>query len=150
MRYLVALAVLLGGASVARAQDKADKTDKADCSYLEISATTGKSPSIDPELKPLEKKLKRPPFASWNTFHKLSGGPFALVRQKAHSLKLAKGATSILLRDRSDKKLELTIAIDGADGKRVLDTKQTASVGEWSAWGHNVKDDGHILALTCK
>jgi len=125
---------------------RAEPDVKADCEYLEISATTGNSPAVDPELKALDKKLKKPPFSSWNTFHKLSGGP----KQKPNALKLAQGGASLLLRDRTDKKLELTVTIDGADGKRVLDNKQALAVGDWSVWGYSVKDDGHILALQCK
>jgi hypothetical protein len=142
MRHLaLALAMLAASARLAAAD--------ADCSYLEISASTTKAPAVDPELQALDKKLKKPPFGSWNTFHKLSGGPVALVKLKAVSLKLAQGAATILLRDRTDKRLELTVSIDGADGKRVLDNKQSVTAGDWSVWGHNVKDDGHILALTC-
>ena len=144
MRYALALAVLVATSAVARADEKAD------CDYLEIAASNGKAPAIDGELKPLDKKLKKPPFASWNTFHKLSGGPVALVKQKADALKLAQGGASILLRDRGEKKLELTVTIDGADGKRVLDNKQSVPIGEWSMFVHTAKDDGHILALTCK
>ena len=144
MRYAVAFAVVALAAGTARADEKAD------CEYLEITASTGKTPAMDPELKALDKKLKKPPFASWNTFHKLSGGPISLVKSKPNALRLAQGAASIILRDRSEKRLELTVTIDGADGKRVLDNKQSLAVGDWSVWGHNVKDDGHILALTCK
>jgi hypothetical protein len=145
MRYVVAFAIVVATSTAARADDP-----KADCEYLEITASTGKSPAIDPELKALDKKLKKPPFASWNTFHKLSGGPISLVKSKPNALKLAQGAASIILRDRTEKRLELTVTIDGADGKRVLDNKQSLAIGDWSVWGHNVKDDGHILALTCK
>jgi hypothetical protein len=124
--------------------------ERAQCTYLEIAASSGKAPAIDPELGPLEKKLKKPPFASWNTFHKLSGGPVALEKLKAEALKLGQGAASLLLRDRTDTRLELTVSIDGADGRRVLDNKQSVAAGDWVVWGHNVKDDGHILALVCK
>ena len=144
MRFAVALAVVFAGTQLAHADDKSD------CSYLEITATNGKTPSVDPDLKDLDKKLKKPPFTSWNTFHKLSSGPVALVKQKPNALKLAQGAASIVLRDRNDKRVELSITIDGADGKRVLDNKQSMAVGDWAVWVHNVKDDGHILALTCK
>jgi hypothetical protein len=146
MRYVLACALLVATSAVARGDDK----EKADCEYLEIAASNGKAPAIDGELKPLDKKLKKPPFTSWNTFHKLSGGPMSLAKQKADSLKLAQGGASILLRDRTDKKLELTVTIDGADGKRVLDNKQSVPVGEWSMFVHTAKDDGHILAVTCK
>ena len=128
----------------------ASADEKAECSYLEIAASNSKAPAIDGELKPLEKKLKKPPFTSWNTFKKLSGGPVALGKQKAESLKLAQGAASLLLRDRNDRRIDISVTIDGADGKRVLDNKQSMPAGDWSVWVHNVKDDGHILALTCK
>ena len=143
MRYWLA-AVVLFAAVPAYAEDKVE------CDYLEISATNGKAPSIDPELKPLEKKLKKPPLSSWNVFHKLSGGHVTLARLKPENLKLNQGGSSLLLRDHTDKRVELTITIDGADGKRVLETKQSVNAGDWNAWGQNVKDDGHILALTCK
>jgi hypothetical protein len=143
-RCCLALAVLVGLAHVAHADEKAD------CNYLEIAATSGNQPSIDPELKPLEKKLKKPPFSSWNVFHKLSGGAFVLQKLKAYTPHVQQGAASLLLRDRNDKRLELTITVDGPDGKRVIDTKLGLSVGDWLPLVNNVKDDGHILALTCK
>ena len=144
MRLAVAALVL---AVVPRA---AVAGDGADCTYLEIAATSEKAPAIDAELQPLEKKLKKPPFSSWNTFHKLSGGAFALAKNKAEALRLKQGAASVLMRDRSDKKLELTITVDGGDGKRVIDTKLGLAVGDWLPLVNNNKDDGHILALTCK
>jgi hypothetical protein len=145
MRILVAVIV---GAGVAR---PALADSKAECDYLEITATNGKAPAIDPELQPLEKKLKKPPFASWNTFHKLAGGHVALVQLKAQTVHLQKGNATLLLRDRIEKRLELTITLDDADGKRVLDTKQSVNVApDWNVWGHSVGDDGHIFALTCK
>ena len=124
--------------------------EKAQCSYLEIAATNGSAAAFDPELGPVEKKLRMPPLNAWNTFHKLSGGPFPLDKLKAEPLKLAQGAASILLRDRTDKRLELTVSVDGADGKRVLDNKQNVNVGDWVMFGHNVKNDGHILAVSCR
>ena len=147
-RLIVALAIALGVAAGARvaAADNAS----AECSYLEISATNAKAPAMDAELQPLQKKLKKPPFGSWNAFKKLSGGPVQLAKLKGKSLALAQGAASLLLRDRTDGTLQLTVSIDDADGKRVLDNKQSVAANDWIVWGHNVKDDGHILALTCK
>ena len=124
---------------------------KAECDFLEITASNGKAPAIDPELQPLEKKLKKPPFSSWNTFHKLATGHVAFAQLKAQTVHLQKGNASVLLRDRTDKRLELTITLDDADGKRVLDTKQSVNLApDWNVWGHSVGDDGHIFALTCK
>ncbi|MDB4956330.1 MAG: hypothetical protein JWO36_3899 [Myxococcales bacterium] len=144
-RVWLAVMVLAGAARVARADDKAE------CDYFEISGTAGEKPSIAPELKDIEKKLTKPPFTSWKVYRKLSNGHLSLTRQKAEPVKLVEGAASILLRDRSDKRLELTVTMDGADGKRVLDVKQAASAGDYALFvGTNAKGDGHILALTCK
>lgn len=123
----------------------------AECQYIEIAATNGKTGSMDPDLKPLEKKLKKPPFTAWNTFKKLSSGPFALIKLKAETLKLKQGSASVLLRDRSEKRLELTVTVDNAAGKRVLESKQASKAGDWILFVvTNAKDDGHILGLTCK
>ena len=122
----------------------------ADCSFFEISATRAAAAAIDPELKPLEKKLQRPPFSSWNKFHKLSAGAVHLVQHKAEPLHLSQGAATLLLRDRHEAHIDWTISVDGADGKRVLDTKQSVNAGDWNVVANNVKDDGHILALTCR
>lgn len=123
----------------------------ADCTYVEISATNDKSASIDPALKPLEKKLKKPPFTAWNTFKQLQSGSASLTKNKAESIKLKEGASSLMLRDRTDKRVELTVTMDGPDGKRVLEAKPAFKAGDWLLLvGTNAKDDGHILGLTCK
>jgi len=143
-RLWLALAFVLGSAAPALADDKAE------CDYLEISASSGKAPAMDGELKPLEKKLKKPPFSSWNVFHTLASGHVTLQKLKADSPAIKQGKAQLLLRDRTDKRLELTVTIDAADGKRVLDNKQSANAGEWLLFGQNVGDNGHILALTCR
>ena len=142
MRPWLALALLLASATA-----RADVA--AECDYLEISAITGKTPAIDAELKPLESKLKKLPF-KWNTFHKLTAGHITLGLNKVVPVKEQDGSATIVLRDRKDKRLELSITIEDAQGKRVLDTKQSVNAGEWNVWGRNVKEDGHILALQCK
>jgi len=147
MKLLAAAAV----ATFALACPRAARADVvADCNFLEITATTAATPAIDPELKPLEKKLKKPPFSAWNNFHKLTVGTVHLVQHKAEPLHLSQGAASLLLRDRAAARIDWTISVDGADGKRVIDTKQSVNAGDWTVVGHNVKDDGHILALTCR
>jgi hypothetical protein len=144
MTKWLALAILIGAATPAFADSKAE------CDYLEVSASSAKEPALDSDLKPLEKKLTHKPLSTWNVFHKLSGGHVALAALKAESLKLKQGGATFLLRDRNDKLVDLTVAFDGADGKRWLDTKQRVPVGDWGVWVHNIKDDGYIVALTCK
>ena len=125
--------------------------DNADCSYVEITATNAKEAAFDPALKPLEKKLKKPPFTAWNSFKQLSSGAAALGKNKPHRLKLQQGTESIMLRDRATKRVELTVTMDNAEGKRVLEAKPAFKSGDWLLLvGTNAKDDGHILGLTCK
>lgn len=143
-------AVVVGAGAVAAAARPALAGD-AECSYLEIAATTAKEGSIDLELKALDKKLKKPPFSAWNTFKKLSSGTVVLTKSKPEMLKLKQGAATLLLRDRSAKRLELTVTMDNAQGMRVLETKTAFNAGDWQLFVvTDKKDDGHILALTCR
>lgn len=145
LRALLAATVLTG--AIAQPAFAGD----ADCTYVEIAATNGKDASIDPALKPLEKKLKKPPFTAWNTFKQLQSGSASLTKNKAETIKLKEGASSLMLRDRSEKRVELTVTMDGSDGKRVLEAKPAFKAGDWLLLvGTNAKDDGHILGLTCK
>ena len=124
-------------------------SDKADCAFLEFTATTGPAPLIDSALKALEKKLKRPPFASWNTFKLLTKLDKTLAKQKAEALALKTGTANVILRDRTAARVSLGLTVDGADGKRLLDAKPDVTTGDWLVVGTNAKDDGHFLALMC-
>ena len=55
-------------------------------------------------------------FTAWNTFKKLSAGPIALTKNKAETIKLKQGGASVMLRDRTEKRVELTVNWDGPDG----------------------------------
>src|SRR5690606_37869513 len=109
-------------------------------------------PSMDPELKPLEEKFKKAPFSAWNTFKKLSSGTASLTKNKPETLKLRQGQASIMPRDRTEKRIELTVTKDDANGQRVLEAKPAFRAGDWLMLGGPgaSNDDGHILALTCK
>ena len=124
----------------------------ADCNYIEIAATKSEKPAVDPDLKPLEKKFKKAPFSAWNTFKKLASGAVSLTRNKPDTVKLKQGSLTLMLRDRTEKRLGLTVSMEGADGKRVLEAKPAFKAGDWlMLGGTGDKDDaGHILALTCK
>jgi hypothetical protein len=151
-RFLVASLVALIGASNALAQPPAQAPAGAECSYVEIAATNNKDAkdaSIDAELKALEKKLKKPPFTAWNTFKKLSGGTPKLTANKPEKLNLKQATASVMLRGRTNNRVELDITLDNAAGKRVLAAKPAVKVSDWLLLVVS-KDDGNILALTCK
>ena len=144
-RYWLAAAMVVALAQPAFAGD-------AECSYIEIAATKTDKPATDAELKPLERKFKKAPFSAWNTFKKLSSGAVSLTKNKPETQKLAQGSSSVMLRDRTDKRVELTVTMEDAAGKRVLEAKPAFKAGDWLMLGGPgvSSDDGHILALTCK
>jgi hypothetical protein len=150
MRFWLAATALVASTALATPAFAGD----AECTYVEITATMNKDAkdaTIDADLKPLEKKLKKPPFTAWNTFKKLSGGTSSLVKNKPETLKLKQATATVMLRDRNPKRVELTVSLDNAEGKRVLEAKPAVKVGDWLVLVvSNSKDDGHILGLTCK
>ena len=129
----------------------ASADDTVECTVVEINATNGKAPAIDPELKPLERKLKKAPFTAYNEFHQLSRTTKTLTRSKAESLPLKQGAATVMLRDKSEKRAELAITMDDAKGKRVVDAKPAVPLGnDWTMLVDQKDAGAHILALTCK
>jgi hypothetical protein len=144
-RYWLAAIMVVALAQPAFAGD-------SECSFMEIAATKTDKAQVDPELKPLEKKFKKAPFSAWNNFKKLMTGTASLTKNKPEALKLKQGSASLMLRDRSDKRVELTVTMDDASGKRVLEAKPAVKAGDWLMLGGPgaANDDGHILALTCK
>jgi hypothetical protein len=147
-RHLIAAAVVvasLGGVRVAAADDK----DKADCSFIEFNGSAGPA-SIDADLKVFEKKLKKPPFSAWTVFKVLTKLDKTLVKQKSETLTLKSGVANVINRERTPTRINLGLTLDGADGKRVLDSKPDVNVGDWLFVGTNANNDGHFLAIMCK
>lgn len=127
------------------------------CAVVEIEASTSDAPSIGAELRPLEKKLKKPPFSSWNTFKQLGAHDVSLEPMKASTLILTHGKAQLLLREvtaRGQKKktrISLGISVDDADGKRVLDSKVAVDAGDYLVVGRSLKGNrGHLIAMHCK
>jgi hypothetical protein len=147
----VIMLALAGGAPRAFAQ-----STTANCSFLEISATNADPASIDASLKAVQKKLKRPPFTSWNTFKLLGKASKQLALLKSEVVAMTLGQASVLFRQSSqpaNKKLrfELEITVDDQNGKRVLDTKISFDDGDYIVIGRSLaNNDGHLLAMTCK
>jgi hypothetical protein len=130
--------------------------DSVDCGFLEIRASTSDKGRISPELKVLEKKLKRPPFSSWNTFDLLSNSQRALPMLKAQTLKLTEGQATVLFRESTEgkkkRRLALTVTMDDKEGKRVVDIKVNVDSDDYVVVGRSVDNgkNGHILALSCR
>ena len=141
---LAALAlVLVPGAARADA--------KASCDILEISATKGDKTSIPADLKQIEKKLKKPPFSSWNVFKLQHRENRTLAQKKPETIKLKLGqAEAKLLGTANKSQLRLSISLD-VNGKNIVNTTATVEAGDYLVYGHALPDNaGHLLALTCK
>ena len=126
------------------------------CTVVEIEASTSDAPAVGAELRPLEKKLKKPPFSSWNTFKQLGAHAVTLEPMKSNTLTLTHGKAQLLLREVTAKgpkktRIALGISLDDADGKRVLDSKVAVDAGDYLVVGRSLKGNrGHLLAMNCK
>jgi hypothetical protein len=129
---------------------RADVT--TDCEFLEISAKAGDKPAIDAALSPVEKKLKKPPFSTWNQFKLLSRSQKSLVKKKAEPVSLKIGAATATLVEIVDKsKVRLTVTMDDEKGKQVANNTTTVEAGDYMIYVHPLaNNDGHLLSLTCK
>jgi hypothetical protein len=129
--------------------------DSVDCGLLEIRASTSDTAKVADQLKVLEKKLKRPPFSSWNTFELLSSNQRTLPLLKAQTLKLTDGQATVLYRENTEgkkkKRLALTVTMDDKEGKRVVDIKVNVDVDDYVVVGRSIDNgkNGHVLALSC-
>lgn len=136
--------------------------ETVDCGFLEIRASSGETAKLAGDLKVLEKKLKRPPFSSWNIFDLLSSSQQTLTMSKAKTLKLTDGQATVLYRDRTEgkdgkdgkkkRRFGLTVTMDDKDGKRVVDIKVNVDTKDYVVVGRSIDNgkNGHVLALSCQ
>lgn len=151
MRATVAI-MIVAAVVVAGTAQRARADVPADCEFLEISAKVGDKPAIDGALAPVEKKLKKPPFSTWNQFKLLSHSQKALSKKKPESISLKVGAATATLVEIVDKsKVRLTVTMDDEKGKQVANNTTTVEGGDYVIFVHALaNNDGHLLSLTCK
>lgn len=143
---VVACAVVLAAARPARA----DVT--ANCDFFEILAKQGDKPTLDGDLKILEKKLKKPPFASsWNQFQLLSRSQKTLAKKKAEPIALKNGsATATLVEIVDTSKVRLTVTMADDKGKQVNNTT-TIEAGDYVIYVQPLAgNEGHLLSVSCR
>lgn len=147
---LLALAVLAAG-------PRAEAQERAKCTVYEVKASNGK-PGIDPKLKVIAKKLKKPPFSSWTTFELLKAHKKTAARMKPLEIKLVPGwKLGLIFRSSSPSKrkktrLSLKITIDDKNGKRKVDTSMNVDAGQYNLiWGGEILGEGsyYFLASAC-
>jgi len=150
---LAGLALAAAGlASLVAAPRAACADVTADCDFLEISAKAGDKPAIDGELRPLEKKLKKPPFGSWNQFKLLGHVQKALAKKKVEPIPLKTGSATATLVEIVDKsKVRLTVTMTDAKGKEVANNTATVEAGDYLMYVHPLPgNEGHLLSVSCK
>jgi len=152
MKFAVlALAIVLALAAPAHAQQAS-----MSCEVVEIEATVSDKPSIDPGLKDLEKKLKKGPFAAYNTFVQSARVSKKLEVLKAERFATPKGAVNLIIREiaRPSKKrarLALGIRLENEHGKEYMDTKMSVDGGDFLLFARTAKEQKTtITAVGCR
>ncbi|MCG8421012.1 MAG: hypothetical protein MJE77_24080 [Proteobacteria bacterium] len=148
---IMAAAVLLGAGATSSAL-----AQTANCSFLEIEASN-KEGGIDGKLKPLAKKLKKPPLSSWKSYKLVAKHDKSLARMKPEDIRLTLGGKlSALLRRQGNSqgqktRFEVSITIDNKSGKRAVDSTINVSSGDYLIFAFDVTSErGNLLAFTCK
>jgi hypothetical protein len=149
---ILAMFAVAAWAALAGAPRHARAEVTAECDFLEASAKAGDKPGIDGELKPLEKKLKKPPFSAWNQFKLLSRSQKMLAKKKAEPISLKVGSATATLIEIVDKsKVRLTVTMDDARGKQVATNTATVEAGDWVIYVNTpAGNEAHLLSVTCK
>ncbi len=121
------------------------------CEFLEITASSGPTPSVDADLERLKKKFKKPPFSSWNVFKLDHKEQKSLTQKKVETVTLKQGMVEAKLFGIVNKsQLRLSISLTVSD-KNIVNTTATFEGGDYLVYGHSLpNNDGHLLALTCK
>ncbi len=130
--------------------------DEANCTVFEIKATSGDG-GIDAELKPITKKLKKPPFSAWKTFKVVGKHDVKAPQKKAVSISLdGGGKLGLLYKERSDAKgskprLRVGLTLDNKAGKRKADITLKVDSGDYTLVGQDADKDGssRLLAIRC-
>lgn len=149
-RFVMTVAVALIATAATTAPASADVGTS--CDFLEISAKQGDKPVMDAELKPVEKKLKKPPFSTWSQFKLLSQTQKALAKKKPESIGVKLGAATATLVEIVDKsKVRLTVTMNDDKGKEVVNNTTTVEAGDYVIFVHALpNNEGHLLSLTCR
>jgi hypothetical protein len=145
------VAFCLGASFALLAPAVAQPPATATCDVVEVAATTQQPPSTAPSLQPLEKRLKRAAGGA-NTFKELSRQSVPLTANKPKTSTLKSGSTELMLRSRKPSHVELTVSIDDASGKRLVNSSQVGvDGGDWLMFAHDTGNNAaHLVALTCK
>lgn len=146
-----------GGSSAdAQGETPPPAATSADCQVFEIKASNDEG-GVDAALRPLARKLKKPPFSSWKTFKLLKKHEKQVEKMKTLNVGLVTGSKlSLLFRGATGgqptkPRLRLTFTLDDKSGKRKLDGTINLDSGDYSLFGGDTVEGGgtYILAVSC-
>jgi hypothetical protein len=127
----------------------------AECSVLEIRASEAEG-GIDPELKALEKRLKKGAFRQWTRYQFKGKHDRKLVLRTAQEIRLnGGGKVSLLFLNRIDRKgrkpqLSMSWQLDGKSGKRLGSWKRVFDAGSYALDAVTMKSgNGVVFAVRC-
>jgi hypothetical protein len=144
----VVAALLVGAATPALAQNVT-----VSCDFVEIGATNTGDAAVDKALpEKVQKRLKKKPFSvQWKVYKQLSSTTKVLAKKKTEKVSLSQGSASGTLVEVVDKsKTRLTLTMDDASGKQKVSQTSLIEGGDYTILVDATKDDGHLLAVTCK
>src|SRR3954470_22678522 len=146
-RLACAIVCVVVSPAAARPKQAPPPPPTVSCDFVEISASSGDQPSVDAELEKLKKKLKKPPFSSWNQFKLLMKSDKQLTAKKAESIQLKLGkAQATLLPSGNGSEVRMSISIDDAQGKNFVNNTSAFAAGDYLVYGHSLpNNDGHLL-----
>lgn len=158
--FVVAALVAVLGAAPALADRPSAKQERPkaatmSCEIVEIEASTTGKPSIDPDLKDLEKKLKKGPFSAYDTFAKSARITKQLAVLKNERFATPKGGVDLIIRDvdktKKRPRVSLGIRLEDETGKQYLETKMSADAGDYLLFARTVSSKQSIItAVGCK
>ncbi len=153
MRFAIPLVALCLALVAFETQARAQAA--ATCTVTEMVATNdGKG--VDPKLSRFERKLKKPPFSSWDTFRLLAEKTFDTEEDKPVTTGLAPGGKlTLLLKDKIPSggkvRLRYGLDMDSKAGKRILSTTVAFDSGDAVlVAGEPYQKGTYILALSCR
>jgi hypothetical protein len=149
---LLIAATLVATAAPARAEDLPESMT---CEVIEIEASNAEKPSIDPDLKDLEKKLKKGPFSAYNRFVKSARIAKKMEVMVSEAFDTPKGEVNLIIREIGQKKkrtrVSLGIQLETEAGKQYIDTKSNVDAGDYLMFGRTVSDKLSIVtAVGCR
>ncbi len=139
----LAVAFVIAAPSAAHAQTMT-------CEVVEIVATKTGSPSVDPQLKDVAKKLKSKAFSAWDTFTQRARLAKQVAVLKAETFGVPGGTVTLTIEAIKKRRLSLDLEIVPNKGKGSVKSKGKVSTGDFLLFARGDDAGAVITAIGCK